>query len=228
MIRANPDTGYDYVKGYSVALLCLGLFLLLGALQFWFMLRGAGSDSSLTFISNILCLLGFSCLAVSLLRWFRAPAALSATAALSLCLLFVFPLGTAMSVYWLNRVRPREVVPQNVSQRAWFNYTITLYILGLLMLDAALVLRFALGPNGSGDQLLELIELGMFVVALAAIVIGALRSTPLNWAHWATFIFNGLLVLWFPLGTALALFWFFGVRKHERKLLFEERQQSVA
>jgi NADH:ubiquinone oxidoreductase subunit 3 (subunit A) len=226
MNRANPDA--EYVKEYSIALLCLGFFLLLGALQFRFALRGAGGDSSLTFISNILCLQGFSCLAVSLLRWLRVSAALPATVALSLCLLLVFPLGTAIFVYWFTRVRPREAIPQHTSQRTWFNYTVTLYILGLLMLDAALVFRFALGSNGPEDQLLEFIELGIFVVALAAIVIGALRSTQLLWAHWATFILNVLLVLWFPLGTVLALFWFFGVRKHERKLLYEEWRQSAA
>lgn len=96
MNRANPNV--EYVKGYSIALLCLGLFLLLGALQFRFTLRGAGGDSSLTFLSSILGLLGISCLAVSLLRWVRASGALPATTALSLCMLFAFPLGTALSI----------------------------------------------------------------------------------------------------------------------------------
>src|SRR4051812_49423514 len=119
MNRANPDA--EYVKGYSIALLCLGLFLLLGALRFRFELPGAGGDSSLTFVSNILFLLAFFCLAVSLLRWLRTSAALPLTVALSLCLLLAFPLGTAMSVYWFARVRRREPIPQDGPQRAWFN-----------------------------------------------------------------------------------------------------------
>ena len=226
MNGARPEV--EYVKGYSIALLCLGLLLLLGALQFQFTILGAGGDSSLTFISNILCIFGFSCLAVSLLRWVRASAALPATVALSLCLLLAFPLGTALSAFWLTSVRSRELVPQNVSQRTWFNYTVALYILGLLMLDATLVFKFALGPGGPDDQLLGFIKLGTLAIALAAIATGVLRSANLHWAHWATFILNVLLVLWFPLGTAFALVWFFGVRKHERRLLFEEWQQSVA
>lgn len=226
MNRANPDV--EYVKGYSIALLCLGLFLLLGALQFRFTLRGAGGESSLTFLSSILCLLGLSCLAVSLLRLVRVPAALPATAALSLCMLFAFPLGTALSIYWLTRVKPREAIPQDVARRTWFNYTVALYILGLLMLDAVLVFRFALGSVDSEDQLLSFIGIGMSVVALAAIGIAVLRSTKLRWAHWATFVLNMLLLLWFPIGTVFALVWFFMVRKHENKLLSEEWLHSAA
>ena len=217
-----------YVKGYSIALLCLGLFLLLGALQFRLTSRSAEVASALTFVSSILCLLGFSCLTVALLRWTRASAALPATAALSFCLLLAFPLGTGLSIYWLTSVKPSETIPQDVSERTWFNYTVALYILGLLMLDATLVFRFVLGSAGPENQLLRFIELGMFVVALAAIVVGVLRSTKLRWAHWATFILNVLLAFWFPLGTALALVWFLGVRKHERKLLSEEWRHSAA
>jgi hypothetical protein len=228
MNTANPNPDVEYVKGYSIALLCLGLFLLLGALQFRFALRGAGGDSSLTFISSLLCLLGFSCLAVALLRWVRASAALPATTALSLCMLFAFPFGTALSIYWLTRVKPREAIPQGVSRRTWFNYTVTLYILGLLLLDTALALRFTLGSADSGDQLLGFIEAGMSVLALAAILIAVLRSTKLRWAHWATFILNMLLLLWLPPGTVLALVWFFVVRKHENKLLSEECLHSAA
>lgn len=96
------------------------------------------------------------------------------------------------------------------------------------MLDAVLVFRFALGSADSEDQLLSFIGIGMSVVALAAIGIAVLRSTKLRLAHWATFILNMLLLLWFPLGTVFALVWFFMVRKHENKLLSEEWLHSVA
>jgi uncharacterized membrane protein len=218
-----------YVKGYSIALLCLGLFLLLGALQLRLTSHSAEVASSFAFISSILCLQGFSCLTVALLRWARASAALPATAALSFCLLLAFPLGTGLSIYWLTRVKSRETTPRDASERTWFNYTVALFILGLLMLYATLVFRFVLGSAGGPENhLLPIIELGVFVMALAAIVVGVLRSTKLRWAHWATFIFNLLLAFWFPLGTAVALAWFLGVRKHERKLLSEEWQHSSA
>ncbi|HEV7668991.1 MAG TPA: hypothetical protein VGS22_10735 [Thermoanaerobaculia bacterium] len=224
MNEAKPKV--EYVKGYSIALLCLGVFLLLGAL----LLRGepysAELASSVTLISSILYLLGFACLTVALLRWARASAALPTTAALSLCFLFSFPLGTGLFIYWLTRVKAKEAIPQDASERIGFNYTVALYIFGLLMMCATLVFRFSLGSAGPEDQLLGFVELGMVGVALAAFGVAALRSTKLRLAHRATFILNILLVFWFPLGTALALVWFFGVRKHDRKLLSE--QPSVA
>jgi hypothetical protein len=148
--------------------------------------------------------------------------------ALSLCLLFAFPLGTASSIYWLTSVRPKETIPQDTSQRAWFNYTVALYILGLLLLDTALVFRLALGFPKADDRLLNLIGQGLLVVALMAMAVGGLRSTRLRWAHWATFLLNALLVFWFPIGTAFALVWFFGVRKHEKRLLSKEWQYNAA
>jgi len=143
-------------------------------------------------------------------------------------MLFAFPLGTALSIYWLTRVKPREAIPQDVAQRTWFNYTVALYILGLLMLDAVLVFRFALGSTDSEAQLLRFIGIGMSVMALATIGTAVLRSTKLRLAHWATFVLNILLLLWLPLGTVFALVWFFIVRKHENKLLSEEWLHSAA
>ena len=124
MNRGEPRI--EFVKGYSVALLCLGVFLLLGALQFQLAPKAAEDSSFSIFISSILYLLGFSCLAVSLLRWTRASAALPARSALSLCLLLAFPFGTGLSIYWLARVKPRETISQGVSERIWYNYTVTL------------------------------------------------------------------------------------------------------
>jgi len=90
MSRMRPDI--EYVKGYSVALLCLGGSLLLGALQFSFTFRSTEDDPVFALVSSILCLVGITCLVVSLLRWMRVAAALPATAAVSFCLL-VAPLG---------------------------------------------------------------------------------------------------------------------------------------
>jgi len=212
MNGSRPDV--EYVKGYSIALLSMAPLFLLGALTLQFLF-------SMTFLSSMLCLLGFSCLAVSRLRWVRAAPALPATAALSFSLLLAFPFGTALSVYWLASVRPKEAIPQDVSQRTWFNYTVVLYILGLLLLllDATVLSLLALpGPQ---SRALDLVRLGIFVVAVAVsvIAIAVLRSTRPYWAHWATLLLNMFLIFWFPFGTVLALVWFFTVYKHERELL---------
>jgi uncharacterized membrane protein YidH (DUF202 family) len=225
MGRTMPDM--EYVKGYSIALLCMGVFLLLGALQFIFIL-GIGDDPVFALVSSILCLLGIPCLVVALLRWMRVAAALPATAAVSFCLLFAPPLGTILSLYWLKKVKPREATPQDPPHRAWFNYTVALYILGLVMLDMVLVFRYAQGLPGPEDHLLEMFTWGGLILALATLAIGALRSTRSARAHSATFALNALLVLWFPLGTALALLWFFAVRKHEQTMLVEDGQESAA
>jgi cytochrome bd-type quinol oxidase subunit 2 len=175
MSRVRPDI--EYVKGYSIALLCLGLFLLLGALQLSLESHGAGHSPALAFTAGVLCLLGVPCLVVSLLRWLRLAAALPATAALSYFLLLGFPLGTFLSVYWLKKVRSKELALQDQLHPAWFSYTVVLYILGLLLLDMALVLRLVQSPPGSEIHMLEMLRLGGVGVALAAIATGAWLST---------------------------------------------------
>jgi hypothetical protein len=169
------ETSPEYVKGYSITLLCLGAFFLLGALQL-VLFQGDRDNPSVQFISAVLCLLGFSCLTVSLLRWARLPAALPATEALSLLMFVAFPLGTIVSLYWLRNVRPREPIPEDDPWRARFRYTVALYIFGLMLLDAGMTMRFVLGSSGSEAPLLKALELGMFFLGLAAIAVGALRS----------------------------------------------------
>jgi hypothetical protein len=172
MIGMKADV--EYVKGYSTALLCLGLFLLLGALQFGFLPHGNGHDPAFTLVASILCLLGIPCLVVALLRWMRLAAALPATVALSFCLLIVFPFGTLLSLYWLKNVQPKELPPQD--HRAGLNFAVALYILSLLMLDMALVVHFIRGPSGQEFPVLKALEFGGWSLALVALVVGALRS----------------------------------------------------
>lgn len=224
----QSKSGGEYVKAYSTALLGLGLLLLLGAVQLRFVFPASPSDPSTIFVSDFLFLLGFSCLAVASLRWARAPQALPATAALSLFLLIAFPFGTIVAIYWLVSVRPQEKPPQDISRRTWFRYTVALYVLGLLLLDTALVFRLVLGSPGQLDRVLVWLEVGCLVVAAAAIAIAAARSTRLRGPHWATLVLNVLLALWFPVGTALALVWFFAVRKHEKQLIAEAWQPPAA
>jgi len=202
----------EYVKGYTIALLCLGLFLLLGALQLGMM---PGADAAFSFMTGILCLVGLSCVTVALLRWMRSPAALPATTAVSLLLFLAFPVGTILAFYWLSSVKPREPKPDTDPWSAWFNYTVMLYILGLVLLDAGLGLRLLLEEDG----VVNLISWGMLAVGAAALAIGALRSSSFRGGHLATLVFNGLIVFWFPLGTVLALIWFFAFRKDEKEIL---------
>jgi hypothetical protein len=164
----------EYVKGYSVALLCLGLFLLLGALQLGFLPHGNGHDPAFTLVSGILCLLGIPCLVVSLLRWLRFAAALPATVALSFFLLIGFPFGTLLSLYWLKNVQQKELPPQD--HRAGLNFAVALYILSLLMLDMALVVHFIGGPSGHEFPVLKVLEFGGWSLASVALVAGTLRS----------------------------------------------------
>ena len=204
----------EYVKGYTIALLCFGLFLLLGALQFRMM---SGADAGFSFIAGMLCPIGLSCVTVALLRWMRSPAALPATTAVSLLLFVAFPVGTILAFYWLSSVKPREPKPETDPWSAWFNYTVMLYILGLVLLDGGLVIRLLLGE----DRILNLFSWGMLAVGGAALAIGTLRSSNFRGGHLATFVFNVLIVFWFPLGTVLALIWFFAFRKDEKEILSE-------
>ena len=164
--------GIDYVKGYSIALLGLGFFFLLGALQFRFTMPGTKDNPAFSFIAGILCLLGIPCLVVAILRWLRVAAALPATAALSVCLLIGFPVGTLLSLYWFARVKPREQGPREKPQRTWFLSAVVLYILGFLFLDMALVLRFVWALDKQVDPILQAFERGGWIVAAAVLAAG--------------------------------------------------------
>jgi hypothetical protein len=68
-------------------------------------------------------------------------------------------------------------VSEGNPHRARFNYTVALYILGLLLLDMALVFRFVQGEAGPDDSLFKIFEWGGLILGLAVIATGALRST---------------------------------------------------
>lgn len=209
----EEKTSVEFVKGYTIALLCLGLFFLLGALQF-----GSISDASFAFVAGVLSLIGVFCVAVALLRWLRSPAALPATTALSLLLFIAVPLGTILAFYWLASVKPREPKPETDPWSAWFNYTVMLYVLGLFLLDAGIVVRGALGV-GPEDGLLNLFSWGVMAVGAVALAVGTLRSYTVRGGHLASLVFNVLILFWFPVGTVLALVWFFAFRKDEKEIL---------
>jgi len=219
-------SGNGYVKAYSVTLFCLGLLLLLGSLQF--LVSDGGTGSPQRFVSSLLLLGGFACLVVALLRWMKASAALPATVALSFLLLLAFPFGTVVSIYWLTSVRPKEPTPRDNLHRAWFQYTVALYIFGLFLLDGVLIIRYVLASSPGDGSAFEWLEWGMLAMALAIFLIASLRAAKPRWGYWATFIFSILILLWFPLGTGFALVWFLAVRRHEKEILDRERSQAAA
>ena len=183
------------------------------------------------FLSNIILLLGFACIVVAALRFVWVPAGLPATAAISLFLLLSFPFGTALSIYWATFVRPKEAIPRSGSERIWFQYTVALHVMGLLVLSSALVPTFVIGLDGLGDpdpafdRFLQLIGFALGAVGMVAILAGVWRSANVLWGYRATLVFNVLIAVWIPAGTVLALVWLFVVRKHERQLVSEALAQ---
>lgn len=113
--------------------------------------------------------------------------------------------------------------------RAWSYYTIALYILCFLLLDAAVVYRFVLGWPSTGNAWLDLIGFIFLAVALLALTIALFRSLRPGWAaHKATLFLNVLLFPWFPLGTVLSIVWFAFVRKREKQFLETVRFSGTA
>ena len=183
-------------RGYSVGLLGVGLLHLLLAFARSTGSAVGGGEALPRFVTSILFLVAASCLTAALLRWTRVPAALPVTAAVSLCLLLFFPFGTALSIYWLTRVRERELSFSSAAERTRFLYTVALYVLALLLVDAALAFHFVLNP-GPGEDILKALCMGFLVMASLFLAVAVLRSGRLysRLAYGATLGFNVLVVL---------------------------------
>jgi hypothetical protein len=198
-------------RSYSAILLGLGLFHLLGGASL-----AAAAAPEARFPANILLLVGVVSLATVILRWLRLPVYLPATVAVSIFLALSFPLGTAACWYWFTTVRPRELKEMPDSERGSFRYTVGLYVAGLTLCLSALVFHSMVDtalPAGRG--LWEIFRLCFFLAAFLLLAVGALRSLKRPVAYFATLILNVLLVLYLPIGTCFALFWFLSVRKHD-------------
>lgn len=220
--------GVVYSKPYSLLLFGLGLLSLFGALRFRIAAPSSGVATSLLFLSGVLSVMGLACVVVALLRQLRSPAAAAATVALSSCLILAFPVGTILAAYWLVKVRPIERTSASLDERSWFTYTATLYGLGLMLLIGALEWTLLRSPSDQGDLLTALFGWSLWATGLAALVIAALRSRRNGLAYWTTFLFNVALIVWLPVGTGLALVWFFKVREADKRLLIEEPREAPA
>lgn len=110
--RAEGSLPPDQVRGYTVALATLALGMLLAAVTMYSMLDAPTTDPdsrwAFVFVLRIQSLLVLIAGLVVVLRVRRSAFAYVATASFSWLLLFSFPIGTALFVYWFLRVRPRE------------------------------------------------------------------------------------------------------------------------
>jgi hypothetical protein len=180
-------------------------------------------------IEVIFCTLA---LTVGILRMLGHRVAIPTTPAVSVLLIFWFPVGTAAFVYWVGWVRKWEQRNRITVDTAGadeephrvpfvYAYTVLLYVCGGLALmavaahwmliemmlqdGAVLVARILLA--------LLLLEVALCVLASAA---GVLRTIGHPAAIQATSAVSALLVLWIPLGTAVFVYWVRRVRRRER------------
>jgi hypothetical protein len=215
-LRATPID-----RRYSVVLLGVGLFYLLGGV----FLAGSGAQSNAQdlaatrFAANNVLLVGASSLVAAFVRWLRVPIYLPVTVAVSIFLLVGFPVGTFAFLYWFTKVRPQELQYGSVSERRSFLYTAGLYTAGLALGLPVLLFRWLANTSPpDSPNLWNIFTLFFLGIALLLLVVGVLRGLRLPISYYVTLVLNVLLVIYFPVGTCFALIWFFAVRKHDRMI----------
>jgi len=101
-----------HVRGYTIALGTLALGMLLGAVTMYSVLDAptTNPDSrwALVLVMRIEIFVALAAGLVVAFRVRRSSFAYIATAAFSWLLLFSVPIGTALFIYWVLKVRPRE------------------------------------------------------------------------------------------------------------------------
>jgi uncharacterized membrane protein YobD (UPF0266 family) len=104
-----------FVNTYTIVLYVLAGFALLTAVSHGFIIRLVEGDDVvvlvLRFVQTIEAIIFLFALVVAVLRTYRVRAAVPATVALSILMIFWVPFGTAGFVYWLGWVRRRERQP---------------------------------------------------------------------------------------------------------------------
>lgn len=171
---------------------------------------------SLRFNVYVHLLFGIAAILIGLLRLFKGAAALPASDVLSIALAMDLPIGTALFLYWLTRVRPKEKSLQLGPKPARW-YTASLFIAALGFSLSALTLRLASAsdrPNG----LLEIMVLAYIGVSVLLATVGIARCVSARWGYYATFGLNVVLVLLVPIGTIASILWFSRVRKSDQEL----------
>jgi len=106
-----------FVGWYTVLLLVLGILGVLPMLLFEWMLRRAQATSggesipAFRFVQAVIAAYSTALLVTVVLRAMRSRAAAALTTCVSLCLLPLFPFGTAFGVVWLAAARTQETSP---------------------------------------------------------------------------------------------------------------------
>lgn len=103
-----------YVEAYTILLMIVGLFFVLGAVLHQWMIGRTGEDAAWAFrlVRNLEIVIAAAALLVAGFRAFDSRLAPPATAALSIFFALCFPFGTAVFLYWFLSVRKREAPPR--------------------------------------------------------------------------------------------------------------------
>lgn len=161
-------------------------------------------------------LFGIAAILIGLLRLLKGAASLPASNVLSIALAMELPIGTALFLYWLTRVRPGEKSLQlGPKPTRW--YTAGLFIAALGFSLSALTFRLA-SASGRPNGLLEIMALVYIGVSLLLATVGVARCVSARWGYYATFGLSVVLVLLVPIGTIASILWFRRVRKSDQEL----------
>jgi hypothetical protein len=111
---AHGEPVPKFVRGYTTALMVLGIFFVFGIVTHQWLIGQEDTEPDLAgilrFVRNIEVVLALLCIGAAVLRAQGARIAPTVTAAVSIVLAFGFPVGTAVFAYWILSVRPRERV----------------------------------------------------------------------------------------------------------------------
>lgn len=228
--REFEGSSRAYTRSYTVLLAGLGVGFLLPLTA---SLTPRGTSVTLgrhVWLPALSAAIAFGCLAVSAMRFRRAPMALVATRIVSIALAAAFPVGTVAFVYWVGWVRRADASalmsernPVNASwagQKAQLigSYTIILALLSSLSLSLLAINEFHQLRLFDGSLLLPTVAAKLFFGMLGTFLasVSGVRWRRSSSAYMWTMIASTLLLLLFPFGTAASIYWFGWVRARER------------
>lgn len=212
---------------YTVLLLVYGVLSLLWAAVLQILAPGLGlilmKQPALS--PDLHLFLGTAALFAAVLRRSRGAAALPASIALMFGLALDFPFGSAVTVYWLIRIRRIERQPLS-RERAVDLYTMWLY-LASLGCGLAMMMFHGLLPGLDLSGIFGIFAAVYGGLTLLLLVVATLRCLSRQWGYVSTFGLNVLLALLVPVGTVASLVWFLGIRKREREILADPHGFAV-
>jgi hypothetical protein len=205
----------QFSRAYTAILFAYGCLSLLLAAGLNTAIPNLESDvqPSLVFSVHIHVLFGIAAILIGLLRLLKGAASLPASDALSMALAMELPIGTAIFLFWLIRIRPRES-PLHVGPKPVRWYTAGLFIAALAFSLTASVLRLA--PRSS--DLLDIMAWAYIGLSVLLATVGIARCVSPRWGYYATFGLNLALILLVPIGTIASALWFRMVRKGDHEL----------